>query len=82
MRYMMAVLFFIGHGLEEESIISHMLDIQHCPCKPQYETAPPEPLILFDSKYDGMEWKSDDKADRKLINRFQDTMTQLTIRQV
>ena len=36
---MVAILFLIGHGLEKPEIIDHMLDIEKCPCKPQYGMA-------------------------------------------
>ena len=80
-RFMMAVLFLIGRGLEAESIIPHMLDIQLCPCRPMFRMAPPEPLILFDSIYEGLEWEWDGrKSKTRMLNQFQKMMTQQTIR--
>ena len=38
-RCMAAILFLIGHGLERSEVIDHMLDIERCPCKPQYGMA-------------------------------------------
>jgi len=34
-RCMMAVLFLIGKGQEEVSLIKHMLDVAKCPTKPK-----------------------------------------------
>ena len=78
---MMAVLFLIGQELEEESVISHMLDVQRCPRKPAYLKAPAEPLILFDSHYEGLEWKYDcKKAAANLVNLFHNMLNQQIIR--
>ena len=38
-RCMVAILFLIGHNLERSEVIDHMLDIEKCPCKPQYGMA-------------------------------------------
>lgn len=81
-RCMMAILFLIGHSLEEESLISHMLDVQRCPCKPQYGMAPPEPLLLYDCHFDGLEWEQDQGEGKKVVIQFQELWTQLAAKQV
>ena len=43
---MLAILFIIGQGLEEPEVIDHMLDIEKCPCKPQYGMASGKSLII------------------------------------
>ncbi len=77
---MMAILFLIGHGLEEESIISHMLDIQRCPSKPQYGMAPPDPLVLYDCHFNGLEWEQDQGEGKKVVIQFQEMWTQLAVK--
>jgi len=67
-RMMMAVLFLVGQGLEEESVIPHMLDI-------------PEPLVLFDSLYEGLEWKYDLEGTAvETVGKFHNLLNQLIIR--
>ena len=44
----MSVLFVVAGEKEDVSIISDLLDIQKTPCKPQYQMADPEPLVLYD----------------------------------
>ena len=76
----MAVLFLIGHGLEEEPVILHMLDIQRCPCKPQYGMAAPEPLVLHDCHFDNLEWEQDAGEGKKVVIQFQELWTQLAVK--
>lgn len=45
---MMQILFMIGSGQEEPSIVSQLLDIEQTPRKPQYELASDLPLVLHD----------------------------------
>lgn len=47
-RCMVAVLFLVGQGLEEPSIIDEMLDINTTPRRPTYEMADDAPLVLWD----------------------------------
>lgn len=70
-RCMTGILFLIGNGLEQPSIINHMLDITHCPRKPQYGMAAPEPLVLYDCTFDGLEWERDQRSYEKLVTHFQ-----------
>ena len=44
----MSILFLIGSKNEPLSVIPELLDISHCPHKPQYLMADPEPLVLYD----------------------------------
>jgi len=64
-RHMIAILFFIGQGLEPPSLIDTLLDVHKTPCKPQYEMADDAPLVLWDcifpaegseSREDALEW--------------------------
>lgn len=47
-RCMVEVLFLIGSGQEEPSIIPRLLDIAQTPRKPQYDMASDLPLVLHD----------------------------------
>ncbi|KAJ2452951.1 pseudouridine synthase deg1 [Coemansia sp. RSA 2424] len=51
-RCMMAILFHVGQGLEEPSIIDKMLDVETMDGKPEYEMACDVPLVLADCAFD------------------------------
>lgn len=64
-RYMVAILFLIGQGLESPEVIDTLLDIEHTPEKPMYDMADEAPLVLWDCIFpreggdpheDGLEW--------------------------
>lgn len=46
------MLFLVGLGREDVSIIDRLLDLGATPRKPQYEMAPDEPLLLWNSGFD------------------------------
>jgi tRNA pseudouridine synthase len=50
-RCIMEVLFMIGNGLEEPSVITEMFDIDRHAGKPNYPLAPEKPLVLNDCGY-------------------------------
>ncbi|KAK3901126.1 pseudouridine synthase [Staphylotrichum tortipilum] len=47
-RHMVAVLFMVGQGLEEPSVITELLDIAKFPRRPNYVMADEVPLVLWD----------------------------------
>ncbi|OAL26207.1 hypothetical protein AYO22_04385 [Fonsecaea multimorphosa] len=47
-RCMVAILFLVGQGLEEPSIVDELLDIEKNPRRPMYEMADDAPLVLWD----------------------------------
>ncbi|KAJ2701025.1 pseudouridine synthase deg1 [Coemansia sp. IMI 209128] len=51
-RCMMAILFHVGQGLEEPSIVDKMLDVENMNGKPEYEMACDVPLVLADCAFD------------------------------
>ena len=64
-RYMVAILFRIGQGLESPDLIDILLDIQKTPEKPMYDMAEDAPLVLWDCIFpreggnpheDGLDW--------------------------
>lgn len=55
-RCMMAILFSIGKGLEDTSIIDEMLNVEK-PYTYNYEIASDLPLVLSDCQYEGIDFK-------------------------
>ncbi|KAG2370637.1 hypothetical protein C9374_001000 [Naegleria lovaniensis] len=55
-RCMAAVLFLIGEGKEEPSIISDLLDIETNKARPQYPIASEYPLVLYDCVFEDLKW--------------------------
>ena len=64
-RYMVAILFLIGQGLESPDLIDTLLDISQTPEKPIYDMADDAPLVLWDCIFpreggnpheDGLDW--------------------------
>eukprot|EP00962_Isochrysis_galbana_P046793 scaffold18906_cov122-Isochrysis_galbana.AAC.8 len=53
---MVAVLFLIGSGREQPSLIDALLDIRCHPARPTYEIAPDAPLLLYSIQYPGLQW--------------------------
>jgi len=47
-RHMVAVLFLVGQGLEEPSIVDTLTDMDKTPSRPFYEMADDGPLVLWD----------------------------------
>ena len=47
-RHLVAILFLVGQGYEEPSIVDELLDVEKCPRKPMYEIGADAPLVLWD----------------------------------
>ena len=47
-RCMAAIMFLVGQGLEEPSIVDELLDVDKNPRRPLYEMADDAPLVLWD----------------------------------
>eukprot|EP00934_Nitzschia_sp_Nitz4_P008540 Nitzschia sp. Nitz4//scaffold57_size113557//79970//81601//NITZ4_004002-RA/size113557-processed-gene-0.15-mRNA-1//1//CDS//3329554879//8530//frame0 len=54
-RCIMEILFMIGRGSEETSIITSLLDVEKYPGKPSYTLAPERPLVLHDCGYPNLQ---------------------------
>ena len=65
-RYMVAMLFMIGRGLEKPTIIRDLLDMKKFPQKPLFNMASEIPLILYDVGYFGIDFEVNLYAQRKL----------------
>jgi tRNA pseudouridine38/39 synthase len=50
-RCFVEILFMVGRGLEEPSVISELLDVDKYPGKPSYHLAAEQPLVLHDCGY-------------------------------
>ena len=47
-RHMVAIMFLVGQGYEDPSIVDKLLDVQTMPSRPVYEMASDTPLVLWD----------------------------------
>lgn len=67
-RHIMALLFLIGSKLEPPSLISQLLDVEHCPTKPDYEMAHEAPLVLWkcDFASRALNWQIDESAPDRM----------------
>uniref|UniRef100_A0AC34RCD9 tRNA pseudouridine synthase n=1 Tax=Panagrolaimus sp. JU765 TaxID=591449 RepID=A0AC34RCD9_9BILA len=58
-RCIVAVLYDVGLGLEDSSVVTDLLDITNCSARPQYAFAKELPLCFFDATYNvEFDWKS------------------------
>ncbi|CAL1543678.1 unnamed protein product [Lymnaea stagnalis] len=56
-RCIVSILFLIGQGKEDISILEELLNVEKNPRKPQYTMASELPLVLFDCDFgDDLEW--------------------------
>ncbi|KAL2489325.1 Pseudouridine synthase family protein [Forsythia ovata] len=65
-RCMVAVLFFIGQGLESPNVIDVLVDIERTPRKPQYKMAPEIPLVLQSCEFEGLKFSCSSEARQAL----------------
>lgn len=79
-RCMVSVLFMVGKGEEEPSIVSQLLDIHHFITKPVYLMASEIPLILYECGYPDLEIKADFKSIAYLFRHFFEFWKGYTIR--
>lgn len=56
-RNVMRVLLLVGQGLEEPGVVDALMDMDTNPCKPEYEMADELPLVLWDTDFEGIEWR-------------------------
>ena len=55
-RCMTAILFLIGEGKEEPSVIPELLDIEKYKARPVYHIASEFPLVLYDCVFEDLKW--------------------------
>jgi len=81
-RCFMAILFLVAEGLEDPSIVDHLLDIEKCPRKPQYELADPAGLVLYDCMFEGIHFDDEPKpliATEPLHRKRQEMLVQRAV---
>lgn len=75
-----AVLFFVGCGLEQPSIVKELLDVSARPRKPVYLMADELPLILFDSTYDNLNFRYDEQVLQRLQVKLENRLKEHQVR--
>nr|SVE73625.1 EOG090X083V [Daphnia atkinsoni] len=72
-RCIVAILFLVGKGNEEPTIIQELLDVESNPRKPQYGMASEVPLNLFTCTYSGedFQWIYDVETLQYVISGYQ-----------
>ncbi len=68
-RCIMSLLFMIGRGDEDASIITELFDIEKNPRKPVYDLADPSGLVLWDCCFEGI-YPDEGKTDDKCLDSF------------
>lgn len=67
-RCIAAILMLIGHGKEELSVITELLDVEKNPRRPEYGFADQIPLVLFNTNFRDDE--SPDISDTEMLNQW------------
>ncbi|XP_023334180.1 tRNA pseudouridine(38/39) synthase [Eurytemora carolleeae] len=70
-RLIVSVLFLIGEGKEDPSVVKELLDVEKNPQRPAYGMAADYPLNLFSCDYDGVEWNYDQLSLGFVLRTFQ-----------
>jgi len=78
-RCMVAVLMLIGLRLEQPDVLDHMLDVERCPKKPQYNMASELPLVLYDCRFDNINWIYDNDFNETSVSRMVQMLTKKSI---
>ncbi len=72
-RCIVGLLFLIGQGKENPSIVTELFNVEKFPCKPHYNMAAEIPLVLFDCQYENIDsWRYDHIELEKAIKLMQD----------
>ncbi|XP_063592697.1 tRNA pseudouridine(38/39) synthase-like [Penaeus indicus] len=70
-RAIMAILMLVGEKKEEPSIVKELLDVTKHPRKPQYCLASDLPLNLYETSFEGVDWKCDSESLCYVISQLQ-----------
>lgn len=76
-RHLVAILFLVGQGLEQPSIVDQLLDVQRTPARPAYQMASDAPLVLWDCIFPDLQGKDfrDHSEDPSVeINGYNDSL--------
>nr|CAH0104037.1 unnamed protein product [Daphnia galeata] len=81
-RCIIAILFLVGQGKEETTIIQELLDVERNPRKPQYGMASEIPLNLFTCSYsdDDCQWIYDADSLQYVISGYQTLWTENSVK--
>eukprot|EP00092_Neocalanus_flemingeri_P013403 GFUD01014448.1.p1 GENE.GFUD01014448.1~~GFUD01014448.1.p1 ORF type:complete len:455 (+),score=149.97 GFUD01014448.1:106-1470(+) len=79
-RCIMSVLLMVGEGLEEEDVITQLLDVEKHPCRPAYQMASDLPLNLFSARYEGVVWQSEQVSMEFILKSMQKLWTQNAVK--
>ncbi|XP_023246847.1 tRNA pseudouridine(38/39) synthase [Copidosoma floridanum] len=79
-RCIVGILFLVGREQETPEIVQDLLDIEKCPCKPQYSLAHYTPLNLFYCEYDNTHWYTDITELEKVIKDLQEEWTNASVK--
>jgi tRNA pseudouridine38/39 synthase len=78
-RHMVAILFLVGQGYENPSIVDDLLDIQRTPAKPIYDMAADTPLVLWDCIFPEPSEIGRDDHDQKISAGYEDAVDWLHV---
>lgn len=70
-RAIMAILMLVGEGKEDPSIVMELLDVNKHPRKPQYCLASDLPLNLYETSFEGVDWRCDAESLCFVISQLQ-----------
>jgi len=79
-RCVVSVLFLVGQGLEDPSVVTKLLDVDSMPQRPQYSISSEIPLNLFDCQYPGVNWIHDKVAVEFVLKNFQTLWTKHAVK--
>jgi len=79
-RCIMALLFLVGEGLEEETVISELLDVSAMPCRPAYSMASDLPLNLHHTEFSGIDFRISEQSLQHVIETTQTFWAQLAVK--
>ena len=67
--------------MEDESVVSALLDVTQQPTKPVYALADPQPLVLWDCEFDeqAVTWKYDPDSTEPLLQHWADCWERDTV---
>ena len=74
------VLFDVGVGDEDPEVVPWLLDVEAHPRKPRYEPATEVGLVLWDCRFDGVEWSSTVRAQRRIMTRLLETYEERVVK--
>lgn len=79
-RCIVSVLFLVGEGKEETSVIDELLDVKSNPCRPSYGMASDLPLNLFDCQFNDISWQYDQVSHAYVLRTFQKLWSESSVR--